>query len=141
MRVLVFLEHHDAISKGSLGVLAKAAGLEGDVAGVVVGGGPRAGVRGREIRRGDRVCGRGRRYPPLPQPRVDVLDEVVRSATFDTVLFSNSVLAADAAAGLAARLDAGINWDLVDIVPARRRAHRQATGAPGLGRRRRGLAL
>jgi electron transfer flavoprotein alpha subunit len=32
------------------------------------------------------------------------------------VLFSNSVLAADVAAGLAARLDAGLNWDLVDIV-------------------------
>jgi electron transfer flavoprotein alpha subunit len=32
------------------------------------------------------------------------------------VLFGNSVLAADVAAGLAARLDAGLNWDLVDLV-------------------------
>jgi electron transfer flavoprotein alpha subunit len=31
------------------------------------------------------------------------------------VLFANSVLAADIAAGLAARLDAGLNWDLVDV--------------------------
>jgi electron transfer flavoprotein alpha subunit len=31
------------------------------------------------------------------------------------VLFGQSVLAADIAAGLAARLDAGLNWDLVDI--------------------------
>ena len=31
------------------------------------------------------------------------------------MLFSNSVLAADVAAGLAARLDAGLNWDLVDL--------------------------
>ena len=38
-----------------------------------------------------------------------------RRRGFDTVLFSNSVLAADVAAGLAARLDAGINWDLVDL--------------------------
>jgi len=53
--------------------------------------------------------------PPLPQPRVDVLAEVVRTGGFDTVLFSNSVLAADVAAALAARLDAGLNWDLVDI--------------------------
>jgi electron transfer flavoprotein alpha subunit len=30
-------------------------------------------------------------------------------------LFSTSVLAADVAAGLAARLDAGLNWDLVDL--------------------------
>jgi len=32
------------------------------------------------------------------------------------VLFANSVLAADVAAGLAARLDAGLNWDLADLV-------------------------
>ena len=31
------------------------------------------------------------------------------------MLFANSVLAADVAAGLAARLDAGLNWDLVDV--------------------------
>jgi len=31
------------------------------------------------------------------------------------VLFAQSVLAADVAAGLAARLDAGLNWDLVDL--------------------------
>src|SRR5207237_5062916 len=53
--------------------------------------------------------------PPLPQPRVDVLSDVVRAGDYDTVLFSNSVLAADIAAALAARLDAGLNWDLIDI--------------------------
>src|SRR5262249_15753160 len=52
---------------------------------------------------------------PLPQPRVDVLATLVQDKDYDTVLFANSVLAADVAAGLAARLDAGINWDLVDI--------------------------
>ena len=34
----------------------------------------------------------------------------------DTVLFAASVLSADVAAGLAARLDAGLNWDLTDLV-------------------------
>jgi electron transfer flavoprotein alpha subunit len=34
---------------------------------------------------------------------------------YDTVLFHASVLSADVAAGLAARLDAGLNWDLVDL--------------------------
>jgi electron transfer flavoprotein alpha subunit len=53
---------------------------------------------------------------PLPQPRVDVLAKVVRGGGYDTVLFGQSVLAADIAAGLAARLDAGLNWDLVDVV-------------------------
>src|SRR6185437_10008285 len=47
--------------------------------------------------------------------RVDVLARVVQAGGYDTVLFANSVLAADVAAGLAARLDAGLNWDLVDV--------------------------
>jgi electron transfer flavoprotein alpha subunit len=51
----------------------------------------------------------------LPQPRVDVLAQLVRDQNVGTILFANSVLAADTAAGLAARLDAGLNWDLVDI--------------------------
>ena len=53
---------------------------------------------------------------PLSQPRVDVLAQLVRDHDVDTVLFANSVLAADVAAGLAARLDAGLNWDLIDLV-------------------------
>jgi electron transfer flavoprotein alpha subunit len=52
---------------------------------------------------------------PLPQPRTDVLARLVRDKGIETVLFANSVLAADVAAGLAARLDAGLNWDLVDL--------------------------
>ena len=41
-KTLVFLEHHEgAIAKGSLGVLAKAAQVGGEVAGVVVGSGVR----------------------------------------------------------------------------------------------------
>jgi electron transfer flavoprotein alpha subunit len=52
---------------------------------------------------------------PLPQPRVDALAKLVGEREFDTVLFPGSVLAADVAAGLSARLDAGLNWDLVDV--------------------------
>jgi len=52
---------------------------------------------------------------PLPQPRVDALEAVVRESGADTVLFAASVLAADVAAGLAARLEAGLNWDLADL--------------------------
>ena len=53
---------------------------------------------------------------PLPQPRVDVLAALVRDEGFDTVLFAQSVLAADIAAALAVRLGAGLNWDLADLV-------------------------
>jgi electron transfer flavoprotein alpha subunit len=47
---------------------------------------------------------------------VDALAQLVGEHGFDTVLFAASVLSADVAAGLAARLDAGLNWDLVDLV-------------------------
>ena len=115
---LVFLEHHgDALQKGSLGVLSKAASL-GDVDAVIAGEGAKSlAARGREVRRRRRSgsCEDAEVAQPLPQPRVDVLAQVVADGGYDTVLFANSVLAADVAAGLAARLDAGLNWDLADI--------------------------
>ena len=120
MRALVFVEHHrDELSKGSLGVLTKAADLDREVAAVIVGG-PEVKALASEVG----GFGATTVYvaedesfdPPLPQPRVDVLAKVVRDGGYDAVLFSNSVLAADIAGGLAARLDAGLNWDLVDIL-------------------------
>ncbi|MEN3341823.1 MAG: electron transfer flavoprotein alpha subunit [Actinomycetota bacterium] len=119
MSLLVFLEHHgNELQKGSLGVLAKAATLgDPDVAAVLLGG----GVRALASEAG--TFGAGKVYvaeddalePPLPQARVDVLATVVREGGYGTVLFANSVLAADVAAGLSARLEAGLNWDLVDV--------------------------
>ncbi|HST24641.1 MAG TPA: electron transfer flavoprotein subunit alpha/FixB family protein [Gaiellaceae bacterium] len=119
MPTLVFLEHHEGeIVRNSLGVLSKAASLGGDVAGVVAG----SGVRDLAASAGEH--GAARLYvaddpalaAPLPQPRVDVLASLVADKGFDTVLFGQSVLAADLASGLAARLDAGLNWDLTDVV-------------------------
>ena len=52
---------------------------------------------------------------PLPQPRVDALEAVVAASGAENVLFGASVLAADVAAGLSARLDAGLNWDVTDF--------------------------
>ena len=120
MATLVFLEHHgDELQKPALGVLSKAAALgDGDVAGVVVG----EGVRGLAEQAG--AYGAARVHvaddpslaAPLPQPRVDVLARVIQEGGYDTVFFANSVLAADVAAALAARLEAGLNWDLTDVV-------------------------
>jgi electron transfer flavoprotein alpha subunit len=119
MSVLVFVEHHgDALQKGSLGVLAKAASLgDPEVGAVLVGAGvrPLAAEAGRFGAARVYIADDGSLDPPLPQPRVDVLAQVVADGGFDAVLFANSVLAADVAAGLAARLEAGLNWDLVDI--------------------------
>ena len=123
MSVLVFLEHHGGeIAKGSLGVLGKAVALNtgdaGGVAAVLAGRGPLTALASEAGKFGATTVYLAQDDaldPPLPQPRVDVLEAVVRTGGYDTVLFSNSVLAADVAAGLAARLDAGLNWDLVDI--------------------------
>jgi electron transfer flavoprotein alpha subunit len=119
LATLVFLEHHgDELQKGSLGVLAKAAGLgDGDVTAVLVGGGVRAlaAQAGKYGASKVIVAEDAALEPPLPQARVDVLAKVVQDGGYDTVLFANSVLAADIASGLAARLDAGLNWDLADV--------------------------
>ena len=116
MKTLVFLEHHgDELTKSSLGVLAKATQLGGEVAGVVCG----SSVEGAAAKAAGAarvfVADDPRLEAPLPQPRVDVLAGLVRAEAFDNVLFAASVLAADVASGLAARLDAGLNWDLVDV--------------------------
>jgi electron transfer flavoprotein alpha subunit len=113
-KTLVFLEHHDgAVLKGALGVLTKAASLGGEFAGVVVG----ADVRpiAESVGATVWVADDERLAPPLPQPRVDVLARLVRDEGYDTVLFGQSVLAADVAAALAVRLGAGVNWGLVDF--------------------------
>ena len=113
-KTLVFLEHHDgAIAKGSLGVLSKAAAVGGEVAGVLAGSDVRAIAEG--VGATVWVADDPSLAAPLPQPRVDVLAKLVRDEGFDTVLFAQSVLAADIAAGLAVRLDAGLNWGLVDF--------------------------
>jgi len=119
MRALVFLEHHGgAITKPSLGILAKAAALGGDTAAVLTGSGVRdlAAEAGRHGAATVFVADDERLAAPLPQPRVDALAALVRDQSFDVVLFAQSVLSSDVAAELAVRLDAGLNWDLVDLV-------------------------
>jgi electron transfer flavoprotein alpha subunit len=118
MPTLVFVEHHEGEPvRGALGVVAKAAQLGDDVTAVVAGAGvgsfaPSVGRYGaaRVLVADDPAL-----EAPLPQPRVDVLASLVQERGFDTCLFGASVLAADVAAGLAARLGAGINWDLIDL--------------------------
>jgi electron transfer flavoprotein alpha subunit len=119
MSTVVFLEQHgNELQKGSLGVLSKAVLLgDGDVAAVI------AGENGKALAAEAAKFGAKHVFvnddeelrQPLPQPRVDVLAGIVDDHGFHNVLFANSVLAADVAAGLAARLNAGLNWDLVDV--------------------------
>ena len=118
MNFLVFLEHyHGELEKGGLGVLARASSL-GEASGAVLGPGAgevasRAGAYGAAK---VYVCEDDALASPLPQPRVDALAALVERTSPDAVLFGASVLASDVAAGLAARLEAGLNWDLTDLV-------------------------
>jgi electron transfer flavoprotein alpha subunit len=119
MSVLVFLEHHDGeLQKGSLAVLSKAASLGiGDVAGVIVGSSvdglaKQAGAHGAAT---VYVADDPKLEAPLPQTRVDAIAQLVGQHGFETVLFAQSILAADIASGLAARLEAGLNWQLTDL--------------------------
>jgi electron transfer flavoprotein alpha subunit len=119
VKFLVFLEHHEGVlQKDSLGVVGKAASLGGEVEAVLLG----AGVEGLAADAGRYGAARvhvvddALLAAPLPQPRVDALETLIGEQDFDAVLFAASVLSADVAAGLAARLDAGLNWDLTDLV-------------------------
>src|SRR5581483_11609192 len=101
-----------------LGVLSKAASLEGEAEGVLLG----SEIEGLASEAGKYGAARVHVMDdvllakPLPQPRVDALETLVGDGGFDTVLFAATVLSADIAAALAARLDAGLNWDLTDVV-------------------------
>jgi electron transfer flavoprotein alpha subunit len=117
MTFLVFLEHyHGELEKGGLGVLSKAASL-GDAAGVVLGPDASALASKAGAYGASKVYANedGAFADPLPQPRVDALAALVEQTSPDAVLFAASVLSADVAAGLAARLEAGLNWDLTDL--------------------------
>ncbi len=97
-------------------MLSKAASL-GEAMGVVLGEGAgdiAASAGGFGASR-VYVCDAPELASPLPQPRVDALATLVEHTGAEAVLFGASVLAADVAAGLAARMDAGLNWDLTDL--------------------------
>jgi electron transfer flavoprotein alpha subunit len=118
VKTLVFLEDHEGkLQKDSLGVLSKAASLGGEVEAVLLGSEIEglAADAGRYGAARVHVMDDVLLAKPLPQPRVDAVETLVRERGFDTVLFASSVLSADLAAGLAARLDAGLNWDLIDL--------------------------
>jgi electron transfer flavoprotein alpha subunit len=120
MSILVFLEHHEGeLLKPALGVLSKASTLDDDVTGVLMGSGVDALAEQAMGFGADAVLvvDKPELQAPLPQPRVDALASILQGeGNFDTVLFASSVLAADVAAGLSARLQAGLNWDLTDLV-------------------------
>jgi electron transfer flavoprotein alpha subunit len=118
MASIVFVDHDEgAFHPNSLGALAKAAAL-GDVTAFVAGSGIDDGWAA-----GLGAYGAGRvlvaddaALTGLPQPIVDALEPHAREA--DAVVFGAGVVSADVAAGLAARLGAGINCETTDFTLA-----------------------
>ncbi|HVM66157.1 MAG TPA: electron transfer flavoprotein subunit alpha/FixB family protein [Acidimicrobiales bacterium] len=125
MKALVFLEQRgEEVTRGSLAVLTKAAALQGATDGdggigaVLAGRRPLAALAELAGRYGAgtvHVAEHDSLDPALARARVGIVADLVRAHGYDTVMFSTSVLASDVAAGLAARLGAGLNWDLVDL--------------------------
>ncbi|HEY3763624.1 MAG TPA: electron transfer flavoprotein subunit alpha/FixB family protein [Gaiellales bacterium] len=117
MALLVFVHHDDGeFSANSLGMLAKAAALGGDVTAFVAGSGVDDGWAAalgghgaaKVLVADDAALAGG-----LSQPIVDALEASARDA--DAVLFGAGVVSADVAAGLAARLGAGIACETTDL--------------------------
>jgi electron transfer flavoprotein alpha subunit len=118
MKLLVYLEERDGrVTGDSLALLGKACALDGEVAALLCGPEARQlvdepGRFGAELvyLADDPCLGRG-----LPEPHVDVATWVLAEGGFEAILFETSSLTCDIAGGLAARLEAGVNWDLLDL--------------------------
>ena len=140
--LLVFVQHDEGeFSPNSLGMLAKAASL-GEATAFVAGSGvddswaAGLGAHGasKVVVADDAALGGG-----LSQPVVDAIEPLAREA--DAVLFGAGVVSADVAAGLAARLGAGIHCETTEIALADGGvvATRPALGSCRSGRRTAGL--
>jgi electron transfer flavoprotein alpha subunit len=119
VRTLCFVESFAGEpTEDSLGLIALAATLGAPVDALVCGGdGAQTSAQRAATAGADRVLlAEDPRLQTLtPQPQTDVVASVVTRGEHDTVLFSTSSLASDVAAGVAARCEAGVNWDLVGL--------------------------
>jgi electron transfer flavoprotein alpha subunit len=115
--VLVHVHHDDGqFSANSLGVLAKAAGLGGEVTAFVAGSGIDDGWAATLGGHGAArvlVADDPALLGGLSQPIVDAIEPHARAA--DSILFGAGVVSADVAAGLAARLGAGIACETTEL--------------------------
>lgn len=115
---LVYVEERDgALVPGPLGLLSKARELGTAPVALLCGSGigELAADLGRYGAARVLVADDPALAGPLAQPRIGVVADAVERLGIDTLLFENSSLTADLAAALAARLDAGVNWDLTDL--------------------------
>lgn len=118
MKAVVFIEEQNGeVSQNCLGVLTKASAVFDSVTAVVCGHAVRdlAADLARHGAQRVIVVDHPALADPLPAERADALVQVIGQDRADAILFSASVLAGDVAAGVAARLDAGLCWGMVDL--------------------------
>jgi electron transfer flavoprotein alpha subunit len=136
--ILVFCEQHEGVfTPGSLGLVREARRLA-DALGasahaVVCGSGldeAACAVLGAHGATRVVICDDEALASGLPQPAVDAVAGVVGDGGYGLVLLGASVLASDIAAGLSARLEAGI---VVDAIELHDEGGRVVTRRPGLG--------
>lgn len=118
MKVLVHVElRGDAPSADTVALVSRAAAIADDVE--VVALAPRtealADALARSGARRVSTVAHGTTGVSVLEASVDALERVCRDEQPDAVFFAASVRATDVAAALAARLGAGLNWDLTDI--------------------------
>ncbi len=134
MRWLVYVEQHGSgLTPGSVGLLSWAAqqgGVEVDAVACGPGAGEAAAGLGgfgaaRVLVADDERLGRSD-----AQPHADVLAALLAREEFAVVLFETTILTSAIAAGLAARLGCGLNWDLtqLELVDGEIRGTRLALG-------------
>ena len=118
-----FLVHVDAagdsFKRVGLEILTRAAQLAGELGGdvhaVVTGGSADAASLGRYGATTVHVAEGEQFTSGLPGPAVDAVLAAVEASGADHVLLASSGIGKDVAAGVAARLGAGLNYDLTDL--------------------------
>ncbi len=118
MNVLVYIEAGSGTpDPDALAVLSKAAGLSASVTAAVCGGSAETLLpvlaqhgAGRVLVLQDRSFAE-----PLYTSRIDVLELICGRERIDLLLCPTTAMSCDVAAGLAARLEAGLAWGLVDL--------------------------
>lgn len=118
MNILVYIGAQDGtLSQDALGVLSRAVGIAGSVSAVVCGFAV-TDLVSDVARHGAKriiVIDHPAFADPLYAPRVDMLAQLCGRDKFDLLLFATTVLTCEIAAGLAARLEAGVIWGMTDI--------------------------
>lgn len=119
MNTLVYIEGRDgAPTRDSLGVLSRAAALGGTVCAVAsgawAGDAAAAELGAHGAARMLVLDGVGGDRLPAPSEGAAIAS-LAGEHDFDTILFGTSVHTADVAGALAAHLEAGVNWDLLDV--------------------------